>query len=162
MKSLEIEDIKVGDKFICTETRHDCLLDEIIREGKVYEILEIDEENEEVQLSTGDYHYWLSINEYLKPFEEDQTGKTEETIKVSWELVYDEIQNYLMGEHGSPTMGEPYRDLSGNLVFEDCDGHEFSMDHLVYWYETLVEDGMIEDELGLLEEGVEIVDDPKI
>ena len=81
------------------------------------------------------------------------------TIKVSWELVYDEIQNYLMGEHGSPTMGEPYRDLSGDLVFEDCDGHEFSMDHLVYWYETLVEDGMIEDELGLLEEGVEIVDE---
>lgn len=79
--------------------------------------------------------------------------------KISGESVYYAIQDFLIGENGSPTMSEPYRNLSGELVFEDCDGHEFSMDHLVYWYETLVEDGMIEDELGLLNEGVEVVDD---
>jgi hypothetical protein len=80
-------------------------------------------------------------------------------VKVSWELVYEEIQNYLIGEHGSPTMSEPYRDLDGNLVFEDCDGEEFNMDGLVEWYKILVEDGMIEDELGLLDEGIEVVDE---
>lgn len=79
--------------------------------------------------------------------------------KISGESVYYAIQDFLIGENGSPTMSEPYRNLSGELVFEDCDGHEFSMDGLVYWYETLVEDGMIEDELGLLNEGVEVVDD---
>lgn len=162
MKRLEIEDIKVGDKFICTETQLDFLLDERIRKGKVYEIVEIDEENEEVQLNNGVYEWWSSIREYLNPFEADQNVKTEETIKVSWELVYDEIQNYLIGEHGSPTMGEPYRDLSGNLVFEDCDGHEFDLDGLVEWYGILVEDGMIEDELELLEGNIEVVDDGKI
>jgi hypothetical protein len=159
MKRLEIEDIKVGDKSICTETRLDFLLDERIRKGKVYEIVEIDEENEEVHLNNGAYEYWPNIREYMNPFEADQNAKTEETIKVSWRLVYGEIQNYLIGEHGSPTMSEPYRDLSGELVFEDCDGNEFSMNHLVYWYETLVEDGMIEDELGLLYEGIEVVDE---
>jgi hypothetical protein len=162
MKRLEIEDIKVGDKFICTETQLDFLLDERIRKGKVYEIVEIDEENEEVQLNNGEYECWTSIREYLNPFEADQNVKTEETIKVSWELVYDEIQNYLIGEHGSPTMGEPYRDLSGNLVFEDCDGHGFDLDGLVEWYGVLVEDGMIEDELELLEGNIEVVDDGKI
>ena len=162
MKRLEIEDIKVGDKFICTETQLDFLLDERIRKGKVYEIVEIDEENEEVQLNNGVYEWWSSIREYLNPFEADQNVKTEETIKVSWELVYDEIQNYLIGEHGSPTMGEPYRDLSGNLVFEDCDGHKFDLDGLVEWYGVLVEDGMIEDELELLEGNIEVVDDVKI
>ena len=162
MKRLEIEDIKVGDKFICTETQLDFLLDERIRKGKVYEIVEIDEENEEVQLNNGVDEWWSSIREYLNPFEADQNVKTEETIKVSWELVYDEIQNYLIGEHGSPTMGEPYRDLSGNLVFEDCDGHEFGLDGLVEWYGILVEDGMIEDELELLEGTIEVVDEGKI
>lgn len=66
MKNLSIEDLKVGDEFICTETQHDCLLDEIIKEGKVYEILEIDEENDEVQLSTGEYVCWSDINKYLE------------------------------------------------------------------------------------------------
>ena len=102
MKRLEIEDIKVGDKFICTETKLDFLLDERIRKGKVYEIVEIDEENEEVQLNkwgelywhNGVHEYWPDISEYMNPFESDQNVKTEETIKVSWELVYDEIQNY--------------------------------------------------------------------
>lgn len=162
MKRLEIEDIKVGDKFICTETQLDFFSDERIRKGKVYEIVEIDEENEEVQLNNGVHEYWPDISEYMNPFESDQNVKTEETIKVSWELVYDEIQNYLIGEHGSPTMGEPYRDLSGNLVFEDCDGHEFDLDGLVEWYGVLVEDGMIEDELELLEGNIEVVDDVKI
>ena len=162
MKRLEIEDIKVGDKFICTETQLDFFSDERIRKGKVYEIVEIDEENEEVQLNNGVHEYWPDISEYMNPFEADQKVKTEETIKVSRELVYDEIQNYLIGEHGSPTMGEPYRDLSGNLVFEDCDGHEFDLDGLVEWYGVLVEDGMIEDELELLEGNIEVVDDVKI
>ena len=162
MKRLEIEDIKVGDKFICTETQLDFFSDERIRKGKVYEIVEIDEENEEVQLNNGVYEWWSSIREYLNPFEADQNVKTEETIKVSWELVYDEIQNYLIGEHGSPTMGEPYRDLSGNLVFEDCDGHKFDLDGLVEWYGVLVEDGMIEDELELLGGNIEVVDEGKI
>jgi len=159
MKGIEIEDIKVGDKFICTETQFDCLGDERIRKGRVYEIVGIDEENEEVKLNNGDYEFWDSIREYLDPFKADQNVKTEETIKVSWKLVYDEIQNYLMGEHGSPTMSEPYRDLDGNLVFEDCDGDEFDLDGLVEWYGILVEDGMIEDELGLSEGGIEVVDE---
>jgi hypothetical protein len=69
MKKLEIEDIKVGDKFICTKTQLDVVLDETIVNGKVYEILEIDEENDEVQLSTGEYVCWSTINEYLEPID---------------------------------------------------------------------------------------------
>ena len=72
MKRLEIEDIKVGDKFICTETQLDFFSDERIRKGKVYEIVEIDEENEEVQLNNGVHEYWPDISEYMNPFEADQ------------------------------------------------------------------------------------------
>lgn len=159
MKNLSIEDLKIGDKFICTKTQLDFFLDERIIKGKVYEIVEIDEENEEVQLNNGVSEYWPSICEYMNPFEADQNVKTEELLKISWELVYDEIQNYLMGENGCPTMGEPYRDMCGSLAFEDCEGNVLDEYDLLSWYEDLVKEGLIEDTLEIVGKNVELVDD---
>jgi hypothetical protein len=63
---------------------------------------------------------------------------------LNWKKVFDEVQEYLMGEHGSPTMKDPHRDLDGNLVFADCDGDEFGLDGLVEWHLRLLEEGKLE------------------
>ena len=159
MENLSIKDLKVGDKVICAETRQDFLSDIFLKKGSIYEILEIDEENEEVKLDTDEYIYWPNISEYMKPFKADKSGKTEKLLKISCELVYDEIQNYLMGENGSPTMGEPYRDMCGSLAFEDCEGNVLDEHDLLSWYEDLVKEGLIEDTLEIVGKNVELVDD---
>jgi hypothetical protein len=69
--------------------------------------------------------------------------------KKNWKIVYKIIQDYLEEEHGTPMMKKPYKD-DGNLVFTDCDGNEFGVDELIDWYKTLVDDGNIDDDLGLL------------
>jgi hypothetical protein len=79
--------------------------------------------------------------------------------EISWRLVYDAIQDYLSGEHGSPTMQRPHKDLGNNLVFTDCDGHKFGLDGLIKWYESLADDGEIDDELGLLDGNIDVIDD---
>jgi len=69
--------------------------------------------------------------------------------KKNWKIVYKIIQDYLKEEHGTPMMKKPYKD-DGNLVFTDCDGYKFGVDELISWYKTLVDDGNIDDDLGLL------------
>ena len=69
--------------------------------------------------------------------------------KKNWKIVYKIIQDYLEEEHGTPMMKKPYKD-DGNLVFTDCDGNEFGVDELIDWYKILVDDGNIDDDLGLL------------
>jgi hypothetical protein len=82
---------------------------------------------------------------------------SEEKIKVSWRLVYDAVQDYLRGEHGTPIMKTPHKDLDNNLVFSDCDGYKFGLNGLIEWYKTLVDDGQIEDDLGLLDDNIDVV-----
>jgi len=69
--------------------------------------------------------------------------------KKNWKKVYKIIQDYLKEEHGTPMMKKPYKD-DGNLVFTDCDGNEFGVDELIDWYKILVDDGNIDDDLGLI------------
>lgn len=64
---------------------------------------------------------------------------------LNWKKIFDEVQEYLLGEHGQPTMKDPYKDLDGNLVFTDCDGDEFGLDGLVEWHLRLLEEGNLED-----------------
>ena len=66
-------------------------------------------------------------------------------IPLNWEDIFYEVQEYLMGEHGSPTMKDPHRDLDGNLVFTDCDGEEFGLDGLVDLHLRLLEEGKLND-----------------
>lgn len=79
--------------------------------------------------------------------------------KISGELVYYAMQDFLIGENGSPILSEPCRDEYGDTVFEDCNGNEISLDWLVDWYQSLVEEGLIRDELGLSGKNIEVVDD---
>jgi len=81
------------------------------------------------------------------------------TKKISGALVYDVIQDFLIGENGSPTLSEPYRDLSGYLCFKHRDGQELDENDLVYWYRSLVEEGLIEDVLEISKGDIEVVDD---
>ena len=83
----------------------------------------------------------------------------EKKTKISWRLVYEALQDYLSGEHGSPTMKMPRKDLDNNLVFTDCDGSKFGLDELIEWYKSLAEDGYIDDDLGLLDGNIEVDDD---
>ena len=69
--------------------------------------------------------------------------------KKNWKIVYKIIQDYLKEEHGTPMMKKPYKD-DGNIVFTDCDGNKFGVDELIDWYKILVDDGNIDDDLGLL------------
>ena len=69
--------------------------------------------------------------------------------KKNWKIVYKIIQDYLEEEHGTPMMKKPYKD-DGNIVFTDCDGNKFGVDELIDWYKILVDDGNIDDDLGLL------------
>jgi hypothetical protein len=64
---------------------------------------------------------------------------------LKWKDIFDEVQEYLMGEHGSPTMEDPHRDLDGNLVFTDCDGDKFGLDELIEMHLGLFEDGSIKE-----------------
>lgn len=79
--------------------------------------------------------------------------------KISGSLVYDVIQDFLIGENGSPTLSDPYRDTSGYLCFKHRDGQELDENDLVYWYKSLVEEGLIEDVLGISDSDIEVVDD---
>jgi len=69
--------------------------------------------------------------------------------KKNWKIVYKIIQDYLEEEHGTPMMKKPYKD-DGNIVFTDCDGNKFGVDELIDWYKILVDDGNIDDDLGLI------------
>jgi len=79
--------------------------------------------------------------------------------KISGESVYYAMQDFLIGENGSPTLSEPYRDEYGDPVFEDCNGNEIGLDWLVDWYNSLVEEGLITDLLGMSGKNAEVVDD---
>jgi len=63
---------------------------------------------------------------------------------LNWRTIFNEVQEYLSGEHGSPTMKDPHRDLDGNLVFASCDGYEFGLDGLVEWHLKLLQEGKLE------------------
>jgi hypothetical protein len=67
------------------------------------------------------------------------------SLTLKWKDIFDEVQEYLMGEHGSPTMEDPHRDLDGNLVFTDCDGDKFGLDELIEMHLGLFEDGSIKE-----------------
>lgn len=66
---------------------------------------------------------------------------------LKWKDIFDEVQEYLLGEHGSPTMQDIHRDLDCNLVFTDCDGDKFGLDGLVDWHVELFEEGKFKEDI---------------
>ena len=67
------------------------------------------------------------------------------SLTLNWKKVFDELQVYLLCQHGSSGMKDPHRDLDGNLVFTDCEGEEFGLDGLVKWHVELLEEGKLKD-----------------
>ena len=63
------------------------------------------------------------------------------SLTLNWKTIFDEVQEYLLCQHGSAGMKDPHRDLDGNLVFTDCEGEEFGLDGLVKWHVELLEEG---------------------